>query len=287
MNGPQDHNQPTGTVGPCEELRELLPAYSIGATTEEETRRVRTLLEQCPEVAADLGAYAALSEVFYEQVEPVEPPAALHDRLMAAIGDADTHPADTDTTADTRPSPPADDTSPFARVDAARTDGRRRIHWLAWAGLAAACVALVITNVYWISRLNDVRGQVEALRRQQQDIVTLASAREVQRVVLTGTQPGSETAALASVLWNPESQRAWLFTDELPPLPPDQTYQLWLIDDQGPVSAGTFRPDTDGQGLHAFEAQAPLPAYSLIGISVEPASGSEAPTTDPIAVGEV
>src|SRR5258705_8525299 len=67
----------------CESLQALLPAYSIGATDEAETRLVESLLPLCPDIAAELPEYLALSGAILETITPVMPPAALHDKLMA------------------------------------------------------------------------------------------------------------------------------------------------------------------------------------------------------------
>jgi anti-sigma-K factor RskA len=54
------------------------------------------------------------------------------------------------------------------------------------------------------------------------------------------------------------------------------TYQLWLIDESGPVPAGTFVPDSDGTAAVLLEGKA-APGQ-VVGITVEPSGGSPAPT---------
>jgi hypothetical protein len=69
----------------CDELRDLLPGYAIGAADDEEARYVESLLEVCPEARQELADYFAVTELFYSVVEPVEPPAALHNRLISEL----------------------------------------------------------------------------------------------------------------------------------------------------------------------------------------------------------
>ncbi len=45
----------------CERLRELIPAYSLGATDAEETEFVKVHLADCPEAAAELAEYTRLA----------------------------------------------------------------------------------------------------------------------------------------------------------------------------------------------------------------------------------
>jgi len=44
----------------CDEIRELLAAYSMGATDPEETALVERHLPDCPEAVAELAEYLAL-----------------------------------------------------------------------------------------------------------------------------------------------------------------------------------------------------------------------------------
>ncbi|MBZ0317449.1 MAG: hypothetical protein K8L91_13595, partial [Anaerolineae bacterium] len=55
----------------CDTLRELLPAYSIGATDEAETRLVESLLDECPEVAAELLDFMRLAGAIAYTARPI------------------------------------------------------------------------------------------------------------------------------------------------------------------------------------------------------------------------
>lgn len=58
----------------------------------------------------------------------------------------------------------------------------------------------------------------------------------------------------------------------------EMTYQLWLIGQDGPVSAGTFRPAADGTASIRLDGVAA--AGQLVGITQEPDGGSPAPSDD-------
>ena len=58
--------------------------------------------------------------------------------------------------------------------------------------------------------------------------------------------------------------------------PQDRVYQLWRIENGQPVSAGVF----DGQGIVIPRVQ----AGQTVAVSVEPAGGSDQPTTTPILI---
>ncbi len=69
---------------------------------------------------------------------------------------------------------------------------------------------------------------------------------------------------------------AVLVSHDLPELPPDRTYQLWLIDEGGPNPAGVFRPDREGAAVVLVADEDTV--GKVVGITAEPAGGSPQPT---------
>lgn len=255
----------------CQTLRDLLPAYSIGATDPEETALVESLLDSCPEVIEELQDYRLLSRALLFTAPDAAPPASLHDRIMAA--------------AQPRSTPAA---SPqVIAPDFSRPPERRGINrWLALAAGAAAAL-LVISNVYWMSRISQyeqTQAEIITLLSQQRDLLAATGTGSVQRVELVSTQ---DTSPEATVLFNPDGEFGMLYSEQFPALSPDQTYQLWLIQGEQPVSAGLFQVDDAGRSWLMFRAAQPIETYDAIAVSTEPALGSEQPTTPPIAVGQL
>jgi anti-sigma-K factor RskA len=73
----------------------------------------------------------------------------------------------------------------------------------------------------------------------------------------------------------------------LPVIPPQKIYELWLIPTSGaaPIPAGLFNPDAHGA---AAVIRPPLPVgleAKAFAITIEPEAGSSAPTSEPIMVG--
>jgi anti-sigma-K factor RskA len=72
----------------------------------------------------------------------------------------------------------------------------------------------------------------------------------------------------------------------LPALPPQKAYELWLIPISGaPIPAGVFKPDAQGS---ATVINPPLPAgveAKTFAITVEPEQGSWVPTMPIVMVG--
>ena len=262
----------------CNQLRELIPAYIAGGIDAQEKAQIEASLEFCPEVAEELREYLAVTQALLHEPEPVQPPTYLHDKIMRAANPPVTKPL-------TR-------TQPIRTMPAAAAPAlpRRFPGTRIWASLAAAAVLLlVVTNIYWLAQVNELRdlnADVADLLAEERFVLASLGAGQSQRVELLPTD-GTGGTASATVLWSPLIERALLYTDQLPPLAPDRAYQLWTIGADGPLSEGVFQLDEQGTGVLVFTPRQPLSDYDAIAISSEPASGSPAPTTDPVAVGEV
>lgn len=304
MNTEPRSNQPSSA---CEELRDLIPAYTIGATTQAETERVQALLPQCPEVAADLRETLALAQALTETVEPIAPPPSLRTKLLAQVAaEAAAQDNEIDTATRSDSSLHVLDATPT--LPTAPTRNNRIAWWLS----AAAAALLIITNIFWLSQWQALRGAIDATRAElvvandQLETVNaeletasdaLESAREREdeirdfirspQLEIVRLQNAEQTQVVATLLWDQATNTAQLNVNDLPPVVTGETYQVWLIGADGPTSAGLFQTDEERAGSLQFTATQALQTYNTIGISVEPSGGSAAPTTTPLAVGTV
>ncbi len=265
----------------CAALRALIPAYSLGATDPDETAVVLAQLAHCPEALADLADFAALSEALLSVAPPVQPPPAVADRLRVAITQ-----------------PPAQ----TVRALPARSQllagfwQRLRQVWQTpqWRpALAVAAVALVLllaTSLYWDSRLDGIvrqQQQLAATLEQQTALLAAVGEGRFARVTLPAGPAGAPTGASATVVYDPFQRTGLVFAENLPPLPADQAYQVWLIQGEERASGGLFVVSDGGRGVLIFTAPQPMQNYDAIGITREPRTGSAGPTTAPVVKGEL
>jgi anti-sigma-K factor RskA len=95
---------------------------------------------------------------------------------------------------------------------------------------------------------------------------------------VSGDIPGG---GIATVVFSREKNAGVLVMNNVPPPEPGTVYQMWLINDAGPHSAGTM----DAQAV-APSTTAVLPnldGSSTLAFTVEPPGGSPQPTTEPFA----
>lgn len=86
------------------------------------------------------------------------------------------------------------------------------------------------------------------------------------------------------VVWSETAERAVVIGDRLSLPPDDRVYELWLIDSGGPVPMSLLDRAADGS-IRAVVALAGQPA--AWGVTVEPPSGSPAPTGDILYLAEL
>jgi hypothetical protein len=136
--------------------------------------------------------------------------------------------------------------------------------------------------------------------------VELESSREQLASAVRGKAPQDEFAALLRrpdakvvslaasdrakgasgvLLYNPATQKIWLYSANLPECPTGTAYQLWAID-QKPVSLGTFHIDT-GEMAHLLVKRMPhFERVSKFAVSLEPAGGRLQPSGPIFLIGQ-
>ncbi|WP_405217472.1 anti-sigma factor [Agrococcus sp. Ld7] len=113
---------------------------------------------------------------------------------------------------------------------------------------------------------------------QRESLGAIVSADDAQRVEVEVAGGGTATA-----IWSAELGQSVLLLDDVEPAPAGRDYQAWYIDGGGARSAGVFQ--TEGAST-AVLLEGQLAEGDVVGVTVEPEGGSEAPTTEPILVVE-
>ena len=96
---------------------------------------------------------------------------------------------------------------------------------------------------------------------------------------------GEADGGNVSAAYRPGEPGMFLLGSDLPALPEDQVYELWVFEGETPVSALCARPSDDGSLFEFVDAS--LEGVGLMAVTVEPSSCPDAPTSDPIFTAEV
>jgi uncharacterized membrane-anchored protein YhcB (DUF1043 family) len=129
------------------------------------------------------------------------------------------------------------------------------------------------------AELDDLRNQLASSSRRgratQDELASLLRVPDINAVSLSGSDVAKGAGGL--LLFDPRTQKVWLYTVNLPECPSGTTYQLWAITDK-PTSVGTFHMDS-GETAHMLVKRLPEFARAKqFAISLEPSGGRPQPT---------
>jgi anti-sigma-K factor RskA len=249
-----------------EEWEAQLAEYTLGAMAPEAAAEFERGLNECRAHVVLSTHYTQVMGLLGSAAPSAEPPSGHKDRFMARLASAPQEAAGTSPAPTLVPSlpaapPPAPGGNGLAgaRVtDIGEYRARRRpaMTWPAIAAIAAALVVLV-GGAFWINNLN--RGAVISDRA----------------VVFAVQGTDAQKSAVAVGVVDPATNQAFLVTNGLQPVPPDQVYELWWLPPEGqgaPVAAGTFEVDATGKAKHiATLPPKPLSSYTGLAVSLEKA----------------
>lgn len=151
-----------------------------------------------------------------------------------------------------------------------------------------------------VSQENErLNKQVAAAAQREADVMEMVTN---QRYLTYETmRMGAMRGATVRLLWGSEASpsargmmvvsrtesRAVLLALNLPPLPDDKAYQVWLIKDGLKYSGGLFKVDSTGYGQAVIIPVVPFTEIDALGITIEPARGSTGPTGASVLKGDL
>jgi anti-sigma-K factor RskA len=238
------------------EIHTLAGAYALDALTEIERASFARHIAGCEACAVEV---AELSETAARLASASleSPPSRLRDAVLAEV-------AQTRQVTASRPE------------RTGHADVRRWRRWTA-AAVAAGVVALGGIGTVWAvqeQRVGDARRQTAALQAERAQVAAVLAAGDVE--VGTATATGGGRVIVAH---SPRLNDGVVLLEGLAAPPPGMAYQLWLIDDDGPTSAGVL---AEGQNSGAAVLES-IGGAETLGVTLEPAGGSPQPTGDVLA----
>jgi anti-sigma-K factor RskA len=250
-----------------EDLHSLAAPYALDALEPGERLRFERHLKTCDSCAAEVRA---LSEdaVRLAWSTAAPPPAALRDRVLAAVRTTAQEPAGREPARARAPQLPphvwGTQPPPRARAPRARP-------LLVPFATATAAAALVVASLFAV-QADRTQDQLDAQREQAREIANVLAAPDARATAgedARGRSIGvvaSASAGLAVVTLRGYGE-----------LPSGRVHQLWLM-----------RPDVQPRSLGLFDGDTPLVASGLdksatsLAVTVEPDGGSPQPTSQPV-----
>ena len=239
------------------DVHSLAGAYALNALDDAERAAFEAHYPSCEECATEVEAFTDVAASLAYTAE-TQPPAHLFDSIMAEVARTDQDVADASASA-TVP-------SITRRQDATPTPLRSpRRNVLA---AAAAVLVLLIGGIAIVSR--DTQLPVE-------ELAAIPDAVSSNLEAIADGQVGD-----IEIVWSSEQDKVAILAEDLPDPGEGRAYALWFVIDSGVAPAALFQPE-NGTVEVVFDVDDH--AANGWGISIEPESGSDAPTSDVIFLG--
>ncbi|GAA5529695.1 anti-sigma factor [Herpetosiphon gulosus] len=250
---------------------ELIELYALGALPADEAAEVEDYLASNSQAQERYSQYRRISQALLWSVEQRDPPAGAYERFRERLA-----------TPSNVPTKPLN--QPTQRQSWLASLFGRRYRLIA----TALTIFLVLLGGAGgrIWQLQNEVGGLQPLVEQNKQLTALLGESGTQLVPLADTGSGMAGGTI-NIIVNPQTGHSYLRASHLPPLAANQSYQLWLIADGTPQSMEVFGVDTSGDALIWIDRLPSTGAENLLGITVEPAGGSQQPTSNPLAVGTI
>lgn len=291
---------------------EDLALFAMQLLPENEAAEIAAHVEQCAECRQELAAAQGDLAVFAHSVDLHSPAGQARERLMKQVAKEKKAVAIDRAAADAAAFVPAaearrEEAVPLASYGRGlgsgkyldeeeaprRRGGVRVLPWLGWA--AAAALAFMAGSLY---QQRDALQKIVATQSSTMN-ETLPEVVTARQLMATLTDPAAKRVVLNTTpeaLPQPQGRATYVaskgalvfIANNLQPLAPAKTYELWLIPASGqvPIPAGTFHPDAGG---NASVILPPLPKgveAKAFGVTIEAEGGATKPTLPIILVGD-
>ena len=165
--------------------------------------------------------------------------------------------------------------------------------WWGMAGWATAAAMALVAFAFWgqyensqrqIAVMSQAAVEQQAALEKAREVVETLTATDAMHVTLVASKTPPQPQGKA-IYWRDRSSLIFIASN-MPALPPQKAYELWLIPKQGaPIPAGVFKTDSRGSAL---VVEPPLPEGTeakAFAITVEPEAGSSTPTMPIVMLG--
>ncbi len=236
-----------------------LAAYALGALDSEERWQLEAHLDECERCQAALASYESIAEGLLHASESKPPPRAIRSRLAKQLSKTPELPR-----------------------------WRRALQTIPGAGLALPLGLILLLTI-------NIGFLIQTQRLVVQGRGVLAQQQAGQTAVAIASYPSSQVAVIeedgvrGTIVYDPSLPVGVMYVWGLQPPPENQAYQTWLFDAEGQrTSAGLLAFGADpGFGWLMIEAPKPMAEFIGLGVTLEPAGGSDAPTGPPILVADL
>ncbi|MGE6489449.1 anti-sigma factor [Paenisporosarcina sp. NPDC076898] len=214
-------------------------------------------LASCEDCQVELAEWQALTEDLPYVSATTNPPEGMKERILSAVFEEETTKGPVANIGPGPVLPVRDIDSPFKK--------NRVVSW--FPAVAAVLMLSLGTNIFLAS----------LVKNQQEDLVAQGEAVDQLLAYVNLSPVEGNASGTASIVKHGDETRVVVQASSLPELSNDEVYQVWLIDEEGPKRAGTFKSDSQ-EGAVVFTLPEGMDRdWTQVAVSHEPNAESETP----------
>lgn len=243
----------------CEELKDLYELYALGLLELGERAEIDAHIARgCPDCRLGVRKAVVLNSMISTLVPEAKPEKRLKKRILHTAGSK-----------------------------------KKGFNWwpvvgVATAGLLVAATGLWMRDKEGRQQLAEAKLVIERQSGEIQHTRQMLNFLNAPETRLVGFDQGMPKPR-GNVFVNPRAGLL-MIASNLPELETGKTYQMWVIpkgEGAKPKPSGLFKRDTTGGAVHFVTGPVDLAQTFAFAVSVEPETGSQQPTTQPIIVAPV
>lgn len=235
------------------QMCDRLVDYFNGQLSEVEQHAFEKHLATCPDCQEELAEWQLLTEDLPYVSDSITPPEGMKERVLGNILGETPVPNEIYE----KPSVPDEVLLPVNK--------KRVISW--FPAVAAALMLSVGANIFLAS----------IVKNQQEDIVAQGEAVDQLLAYVNLTPVAGNATGTASIVKHGDETRVVVQASSLPALSNDEVYQVWLIGEDGPERAGTFKSESQEGAVVFTIPEGMNQDWTQVAVSHEPNSESETP----------
>jgi anti-sigma-K factor RskA len=257
------------------DYQELLSAYALDAIDPADGQALDQHLATCAECRDELIALREAGGLLAH----ASPSAAPGDYVRAQILNQ--------VRAEAAPSQPAQVVQMPQRSKTVWPNLLRMAAGIAFIALLAGVVVLWRRDARLQAEMRELSRQLETqqneiqknrdLMARQKEVLALLNSDAATKIQLMGSQTAPN--ARATLMFDKKTGRAVLMTEGLPMTSDDKAYEVWFIPKgRSPMPGKMFTVDSSGHAMITDQMPSEAMNGAVIAITIEPKSGSSAPT---------
>lgn len=233
-----------------EQFEEIAALRALGLHEPEQEAALQAYLRDHPQDRELVHAFASTAVDLALSVPQMAPSPALKQRVLDALPER-------------RRQQHGVTATTSARAAAGTASNVVAFRWVPWA--IAACLALACG----LLAQSNLKLRTEVANLEQQGALD-----DLQIAVLSSLLQNTPDARAVCV-WDEDRQEGVLTVENLPPVPADRDYQLWVVDPAygDPVDGGVFNTGPDGSLRFQFQPGQRISAATAFAVSLERKGG--------------